>query len=340
MNNFEENKHYDPFERMRFTYDVCFLCGTSLNDANNSEEHVFPKWLLDNYNLWDEKITLLNGTKIPYRLLKIPCCTECNNNNLSYVENTIKRGLDEGYKSFSQLDKKVVFQWISKVFYGLIFKELSLAHDRSNPSIGTITTPELLEEYKMTHTFLQSVRYPTEFKEFQPWSIHILEGQESENQKIFNYVDGLNTLTFSINLGKVIIIAHLQDNGIHQVEKEDYFNKLQGSKLHNIQFLEIATKSAYSNYLLRHSPNYMLQIPNDENEPLRIYSLSKSYYFDEWDEFEYAKIFHHYLSQFYEIDFESVYSVKNQKCVSFIRNEDGSFHDIPVDAKITFKKYE
>ncbi len=340
MDKQDEIKYYDPFERMTFTYDNCFLCGNDLNVENESEEHVFPKWLLEKYNLWNETIILLNGTQIPYRMLRIPCCNECNNEHLSYIENTIKKALEEGYESFSKLDKNIIFQWISKIFYGLIFKELSLAFDRRNPSEGTITTPELLKDYKMMHTFLQSVRYPIEYVGFQPWSIHILEGQESNARQTFHYVDGLYTLTFSINLGKVILFAHLQDNGIHQVAKEDYFNKLKGNKLHNIQFLEIATKQIYSSYLLKNSATYLLQMPSDEKEPLKVYNISSHSYFDDWDDLEYAKILHFYLSQFYDIEFESVYSTRLKKCVTFIQNDDDSFHEIPVDAMITFNKHQ
>ncbi|MBO1513701.1 hypothetical protein [Metabacillus bambusae] len=340
MENTDKKKYFDPFENMSFTYDRCFLCGIELNEVNESEEHVFPKWLLEKYNLWNDTLTLLNGTRIPYRMLKIPCCTECNNNHLSNMENTIKKGLEDGYEKFANIDRVIVYQWISKIFYGLLFKELSLTYDRSKPSSGTITTPELLKGYRMTHSFMQSVRYPIEFEGFQPWSIHILEGQVSDNRRIFNYIDGLNTLTFSINLGTIIIFAHLQDNGIHQVAKNDYFNKLKGCKLHNVQFIEIATKLVYSSYLLNHSPYYMLNYPNEENEPLKVFSLSSSYYYDDWDETEYANLLHYYLSHFYEIEIENVYSKKDQKCASFIRNNDGSFNEIPVDAKIVFNKYD
>jgi hypothetical protein len=36
--------------------------------------------------LWNQSIVLLNQTEIPYRLLKIPCCSECNNEHLGRLE--------------------------------------------------------------------------------------------------------------------------------------------------------------------------------------------------------------------------------------------------------------
>ena len=78
------NNFYSPFENMIFSYDRCFLCGKKLK--RKTVEHVFPKWLMNDFDLWDQKITLLNQTKINYRQLIIPCCKECNNVYLSKVE--------------------------------------------------------------------------------------------------------------------------------------------------------------------------------------------------------------------------------------------------------------
>ena len=92
--------------------------------------------------------------------------------------------------------------------------------------------------------------------------------------------------------------------------------------------------------MLKHSPTYIFHAIPKGNESLKVYSMSSSYYYDDWDELVYAKLLHYYLSQFYEIDFESIYSAKEEKCITFIRNEDGSFLDIPVDARISFTKLE
>jgi len=81
-------KLYNPFTDMKFDYDFCFLCGEKLKHSK-SKEHVFPKWLLKKYKLFNEKLELLNQTKISYNNLKIPCCSDCNNNYLSQMEKKI-----------------------------------------------------------------------------------------------------------------------------------------------------------------------------------------------------------------------------------------------------------
>ena len=78
-NNAKNEGQYSPFEKMTFTYDKCFLCGEILTDENSTEEHIYPKWLQNKFDLWDKQLILLNGTGINYRNLKIPCCKRCNN---------------------------------------------------------------------------------------------------------------------------------------------------------------------------------------------------------------------------------------------------------------------
>lgn len=334
---------FDPFSSMTFSQEECFLCGVKLIEQNKSEEHIFPKWLQQRFNLWNHTVHLLNGTLIPYRMLKIPCCTTCNGIHLSNLENIIKNGVEKGYEEFIKIDRLKIFQWIVKIFYGLLFRELTLNVDQRDSSKGTITTPELLKSYKMTHTFLQSVRTPIEFVDFFPWSIHILRGgQEYGDERDFHYIDGLNTLTFSIKLGEIIIITNLQDNGILEERKSDYFKKLENVKLHKIQFIELAVKYAYSSYLLDYNPFYMMTKSINLDSTLQIYSLNRSYTVGEWNNYQYADILYFYYKQTHDyLEFEDLYVEGNdseEKVVTTLFNEDGSFQELPSDVHVVFKK--
>ena len=142
---------YNPFQKMSFTDDRCFLCGKKLK--TKTVEHIFPKWLLNEYNLWNQNIILLNDTKINYRQLTIPCCKECNNVYLSKVENQIRKGYFKGFNDFLKMDKLLVYQWIGKIFYGLLFRELSLSLKRTDPEKGSITNPDLLKDFKTFYFF-------------------------------------------------------------------------------------------------------------------------------------------------------------------------------------------
>ncbi|WP_316570413.1 hypothetical protein [Neobacillus sp. YIM B06451] len=332
---------FNPFTSMKFTYEECFLCGVKLTLENETEEHIFPKWLQHRFNLWNQTVSLLNGTRIPYRMLKIPCCSICNGIHLSNLENIIRNGVESGFDEFIKIDKLFIFQWIVKIFYGLLFKELSLNIDRGDSSKGTITTPELLDSYSMTHTFLQSVRTPVEFYDFVPWSIFILKGQIYNDNRDFHYIDGLKTLTFSIKLGEIIIIANLQDNGIHQEQVDDYFKRLDNKSLHNIQFIELAAKNVYSSHLLNFRPFYMLT-KSFEDQTLKVFSLKHSYSWDDWNNYHYANVLYHYLVHTYDyFKFDDLYAVDDNlgdAVATTLFNEKGDFEVLPPDVKVVFKK--
>jgi len=79
--------------------DVCFLCGASGQDV--TLEHVFPKWLQRRFDLWTQRIGLLNDSLIQYRQLTIPACARCNNVDLSRLESAVSRAVDGGYATAS-----------------------------------------------------------------------------------------------------------------------------------------------------------------------------------------------------------------------------------------------
>lgn len=89
---------------------TCFLCGVSLSADNRTDEDVFPQWLLHKFDLWNKRLTLLNGTTIPYRQIRIPCCGSCNNNHLSKLENRIKQKLfSQDFQMAPQVNKIYFF---------------------------------------------------------------------------------------------------------------------------------------------------------------------------------------------------------------------------------------
>lgn len=87
---------------MPLSQNHCFLCKIKL--TNNTDEHIFPKWLQRKFNLWNQTVTLSNGTKIPYRILKVPYYNKYNNEYLSQLEIEMSNAVDGGFKSFIQLN--------------------------------------------------------------------------------------------------------------------------------------------------------------------------------------------------------------------------------------------
>lgn len=327
INNINNNDDfYSPFDAMSFSYDRCFLCGHELV-KEKTIEHVFPKWLQKEFALANQQIYLLNRTTITYKQLTIPCCEQCNTRYLANIENTIKQYYYKGFSEFINLDKLVIFQWIAKIFYGLLFKELSLYINRCEPKQGFITEPELLKELRTLHTFLQSIRIPFDFSDFHPWSIFIVETRRYGDKRDFDYHDDLFNLTFSIRLGEIGIIACLEDNGAQEELFSTFFNKFDGVKLYYTQFDELVAKVSYKRSLMNRIPKYFMSFPKSEGQEVAVYALplqglSDKPIFDEWNQLEYAK----YLAfqwHKYGIQFEDVFKEPNM-VLSMLFNEDGT----------------
>jgi len=338
----KKNKHqnadefYNPFDAMSFTYDRCFLCGHELGKKKTTE-HVFPKWLQQTFNLTNQEIHLLNRTTIPYRKLTIPCCQSCNTIYLSTVEDKIKRYYQKGFSEFIKLDKLLIFQWIAKIFYGLLFKELSLCIERSEPAQGFITDPELLNELRTLHTFMQSIRMSFEFSGFHPWSIFVVETRRYGDTRDFDYHDEIFTLTFSIRMGEIGIIACLEDNGAQEERFSDYFEKFRGIKLHPTQFDELVAKVTYTRHLMNRVPKYIMMLPQKEGDTGMVMStplqgFSTSPIFDEWTQRDYAAYLAFQWSK-YGMRFEDIFKEPDMVLSNLI-NEDGTVRILDADGNL------
>jgi hypothetical protein len=330
---------YRPFDSLSFSYDNCFLCGIKLENAK-SNEHVFPLWLLEKYNLFDVEIGLLNKTFIPYRNLTIPCCMECNNEHLSKVENVIKKHVNIGYDAFITVDKLNIFQWTGKIFFGLLFKELSLLFNRKHKQQGTIVTKYHLERYRTLHGFLQSVKKIFIFNHFHPWSIFIVKVHEYEDNELnFDYHDSIEGLSFAIRMNGVGIIACFEDNGSQEIILKDYFLKFADHPLHPIQFDELSAKVAYKNRLLNRIPKYVTILPSTPQEAVNVSALpiqgfSKKPIYDEWNNVHYAKILATYWNK-YGITFGNILP-KPDSILTFLFNEDDSVKKLDRDMNEIF----
>lgn len=319
------NDIYDPFEQMTFTYDRCFLCGCLLDETNYSEEHVIPKWLQRKFDLWNSKLILLNGTSIKYKDLKIPCCKICNNTMSKKIENPIERGVSEGYEEFIKMDEKIIFQWLNKISYGFLFKELSLRAQLSNPDSDPIYKAEYLREHKMQYLFLKSLISNTTFVN-NPWSILIFkinpDGFES-----YWAIDNPFIKTFCIRMNDIGVVTHLMDNGYNKgfFMEHPEMRELLEKTLHPIQFAELCARFIYKSSLFYRDPFYITVFDENLSPNSIIANNLSGEGYKEWSQEEYANVLtFHWSNMGYS--FDDVYK-GNDLVLSFLRNEDGTFKD-------------
>ncbi|MDP2174471.1 MAG: hypothetical protein Q8K70_01030 [Bacteroidota bacterium] len=319
---------FKQIEEHTYTIDKCFLCGCELTNDNKTEEHVIPKWLQNQFNLWNQKITLLNGTLLQYRYLTIPCCFECNNLHLKPFEDKIKSAFEGGYDTFNKLDRETLFLWLGKIYFGIIHRELFLSADRAKPDYGTITNPEYLKSFYSHFMFLQGIRGKHSFRDFFPASVYLFKTQKPlKIEEQWDFVDSQNTLFIAIRMGEIGIISSLQDCGATQ-KLEDLIQHHRDIDLHPLQFREMIAKILYKRFLMNRIPKF-INIQNGESTEtisLSLQGLSSKPIFDDWDNDVYSKI----LSEITGVALEICQPEKG-KVWTWLMNADGNSIFIPFD---------
>jgi hypothetical protein len=280
---------FDAIDNHALNEDTCFLCGAALTSAIRSDEHVFPMWLQHRFDLWDNRLHLLNGTAIPYRRLTVPCCTECNNEHLSALENRIRSSVFEPNDSGSTPNTHDLYLWVAKILFGIMYRELLLPLDRSSPEGPKILDPEAMQHFRMLHFFLQSVRVPMRFhcqNVTFPASVLVYDLQcPTTKHAQFDFRDNPIYQTIFLRLGSKGIIAAF-DSGAQDYILGDLFRREAKHCLHPIQFEELAAKLFYKASLLKRFPFYLIS----EFEGVYDVTLLHEPTFNKWNQDDYARL--------------------------------------------------
>ena len=319
----------NPFNKMTFGNDRCFLCGKLLTIENRTKEHVYPRWLQKKFGLWNDSLTLLNGTNIQYRKLTVPCCKKCNQVMSQKIEKPIQQLVDEGYYSFINCNKDVVFQWLTKISYGILYKELSLKIDRSKTDSESIYDSDDMKARKMEYTFLKSIVNGTIYHN-KPYSILVFRIKNDQNH--YWAWDNPFIHTFCMQMNDIGIVSCLMDNNAN----EQFFMQFEKQRclldqhIHPAQFLEICAKFVYKASLLYKKPFYLTFFDEKEN-PADIVSIDMADdLFMDWSQEEYGRLFGSLLKENnYALDVGDPYQ-GNDLVYSILYDENGKFLNIPL----------
>lgn len=269
------------FSNLQIANDCCFLCGAQTADV--TQEHVFPKWLQSRHNLWTQRVGLLNDTQIQYRNLLIPCCMNCNNEDLSRLESAVSSAIASGYAASTALDPRLIYLWAGKVFYGILRKEIGLLRDRSRPNDGSIFLPKALVSFSNLHLFLQGIRGNHLFEGDPPYSVLVCNLHDLGSPRNYCFGDNIAYMTVAIRMGEVGIIVALEDAGMTKQSYGRYVTKVNGQKLHPIQFDELYAKVTYQSSLVEGRVNYLTSQHVDGRHPAKTEVFDQRY-IHEWSQ--------------------------------------------------------
>jgi hypothetical protein len=226
--------------RLEGLRDHCFLCDADLVDGERTDEHVLPKWLQRRFELHSgSTLRLLNETSLRYPDARIPCCRTCNNEWLSRAEKRVMAAFEAGYDAVVDLDPDLLFAWLAKIFYGVLYREALLRRDRASGDEQAIVSPEGLAEMAMFRMLLQWFRDGARWST-PPGSVWVYRSQTADDiGHNFDYADNVSLECIGMRIGSTAVVAALRDWGLMREQRPHRLTIVEDLELHPIQFREV-----------------------------------------------------------------------------------------------------
>lgn len=320
---------YNPFKPFTFNNQTCFLTGQSIH-SQDEKIQVFPSWFITYCQLRDKSFKLLNDSFTTYEKLYVPCTPTVINNCVNPLEQQIQAAFIGGYQTVKQLPSQLLFQWIAKMMYGVIYNEIAIGL-RQQATLGEPFTlsQSLVHKFSHLHLMLQSIVHPITFEDHLPWTIEVFPVENIA--ETFSYRDEINTLTFCLKMNDFGIIACLQDNGTNKHYHQHTLAAIADKTLQPIQFEELCGRFFYSNYLFNRLPEYLILPTHDTTyiEAMPLHGNSNKPLFDAWDNKTYAQVLENFWKAW---DIQKFEILKDpEKPISFLMDDFGKMRsDLPV----------
>jgi hypothetical protein len=317
---------YYPFETFNFGNRNCFLTGAPLS-PDDEKIPVFPRLLLDRYQLAGRNFKMLDESMATYGDIKIPCSPEVYKKYIGPLETEVAIAFESGYEALKELDSLKLFQWAGKLLYGILFNEIQsgikLQHAQGE---AFNISQSLIHKFSSLHLMLQSLTQPILFDGFKPYSLFLFKVDNTPDE--FNYRDEINTLTFSLRINDFGLIICLQDNGANLRYHQEIYEKIKDAVLHPIQFEEFCGRVFYSAYLFNRLPEYNVLPVGYETylEAMPLRGMSNKPLFDDWMNKTFGQVLESFWKNWGFLLFEII---KNpEKPMSFLFDDAGQ----PIDA--------
>jgi len=221
----------------------CVMCREVLAEETKTVEHIYPKWLQNQFDLWNKRLTFPNGSSMPYRQITVPCCKACNGGIMSEWEKQVGNAVSKGYDSFVNLDEEIIAWWIYKLYYTKLVRELSLKIDLKNPNSEMMFTEELLSKYNPIYYYMCELLKGTKFIGPKPYELYIYRTSADNS---FNYIDDISRHVVYMKMNDILIVCALDSFSFFS---EKYEREIRGldalNSVQPIQALELFTKIVY-----------------------------------------------------------------------------------------------
>jgi len=321
---------YNPFLDFQFDNQTCFLTGRQLQSGDERIQ-VFPVWMMRAFDLEEKPFKMLDERTVTYKQLQLPCSADIAS-LFEQTEIKVEEAVQQGYEAVKNLDELVLFHWIAKILYGVVFNEIQTGVRQSVLSGEPMNFSQaLVHKFRNLHAMLQSIVVDMEFEQRNPFTIQIFPVANAP--ETFSYRDEINTLIFSLRMRDFAIIATLQDNGTNAIYHEDVLKKIDGYRLHPIQFEEVCARYFYSAYLFNRLPEYTYMDTGKRVfvEPMPLNDWTLKPIFDPWQAKTYGQVLENFWKPWGYTLFEIIKDPEHP--MTFLADEEGSFRahvDVPL----------
>ncbi|KKR21559.1 MAG: hypothetical protein UT48_C0006G0011 [Parcubacteria group bacterium GW2011_GWE2_39_37] len=247
----------------------CFICGVDKNVKIFNEEHILPKWLLKEYNLYNQQIVLTNTAHLKYGQYKISCCKSCNSELGKVIEEPISRLWKLPYKDFCNIlansneNLFALFKWLSLIYFKTYFKDSSLNwHLDKRKEKRKISDNLEWSEMHHLHCIIRSHFTKAIVNSNVIGSIFIFPAIEHQSIEPFDFVDSLHGKGIMIRMNQICVMAILNDScGTFSIAK-DFVKKINGP-LTPLQLRDMFSHLIYINMHLAERPTYYSEFKNN-----------------------------------------------------------------------------
>jgi hypothetical protein len=245
---------------------ACFLCGAAASSRDFNDEHIFPRWLLEDLGLFNTKITLPNGTLMRYGQYVIPCCQQCNSRLGAEVEGPVSQILRGGFsavkKHIEEQGPSLLYTWLSLIYLKTHLKDRDLRQhlDRRKPPDSIATVHEYdWPRFHHAYCVARSRFYGIAVEPEAIGSFMIFELAKDDGFPRYDYRDFLTAQSALIRVRDVALVAVFDDSSAALSNRYDFFSGFTGP-LSAVQLREVLTHLSYTNLALAERPQFFTHV--------------------------------------------------------------------------------
>lgn len=236
----------------------CFICGAAPAEREFNNEHVIPRWILKEHNLFDASLTLPNGQNVKYSTYKLRCCKTCNTRLAENFETPVSKILRQHNKGkdLNYEDKFLIYRWMAL----LVLKTHLM--DRFNPNqLNQLTeTGKIADSYDWSlfhhiHALARSKLNDVLCDAFSFGTFFFLPFRDISAKDSFDYADLLQGRCVMLRLNDTCYFAALDDGGHCGKHLRHIFERIDGP-INTLQARELLTDPAFVRAHLSEEPSF------------------------------------------------------------------------------------